>query len=566
MLIKPTSLFIAAWLLLLACYHASAQKKLHFYTINLNPAPFTGSRVTSLTPIGEWLYMSAESDRDDAEIIRTKGTPMYVSYIKDINPGNLGSIPAAFRVFGDKIIFTAETRDEGRELWCTQGSVGNTYMISDIDTGIGSSDPRGFIEYNNRLLFSAHSARSLYSAIGRELWATDGTEAGTVLIKNINTGPQFANNSNPDFFTIYNGKVYFAATTHTNGRELWVTDGTEAGTVMVKDLTNTANASSNPEGLIVHNGKLLFSAANPGNSSQRALWETDGTAAGTRIVKAINITPLPASRKTVFTPYNNLLYFFAHDGINGPELWHTDGTDAGTALIKNATTTALGTYEDIVIMNNKMYYPFSNITHGFELWQSDGTDTGTYMLHNMYYAALSSMPRHLTVYKNRLFYTALDSTERRAIFSTDGQQYTTHEPPNITKAHPLDTFYFKGFTIFNDALYFCAFYDSLYGAELWVLTDSPDYFKLSTTEIKGSNALSLYPNPASAYVHLQTNISFKEGMAILRSSTGAVIRQYTLQHGNNKHSLPVQDIPPGMYIITVKLDDKIQSEKLQIHD
>lgn len=69
------------------------------------------------------------------------------------------------------------------------------------------------------LLFPANDA-----ANGRELWKTDGTAEGTVLVKDINPG---ATGSFPDGFTPLNGAWYFAAMDGTNGDELWKTDGGE---------------------------------------------------------------------------------------------------------------------------------------------------------------------------------------------------------------------------------------------------------------------------------------------------------------------------------------------------
>src|SRR5439155_5431040 len=78
-------------------------------------------------------------------------------------------------------------------------------------------------------------------ANGRELWKSDGTAAGTVLVKDINPGP---GDSSPDGLTNVNGTLFFAAFDPTTGRELWKSDGTAAGTVLVGDI-NPGPDSSN---------------------------------------------------------------------------------------------------------------------------------------------------------------------------------------------------------------------------------------------------------------------------------------------------------------------------------
>jgi ELWxxDGT repeat protein len=82
--------------------------------------------------------------------------------------------------------------------------------------------------FNGALYFQADDGAS-----GVELWKTDGTDAGTVLVKDISPG---AANSNPSGLTVFNGALYFRADDGVSGIELWKTDGTDAGTVRVKDI------------------------------------------------------------------------------------------------------------------------------------------------------------------------------------------------------------------------------------------------------------------------------------------------------------------------------------------
>ena len=67
---------------------------------------------------------------------------------------------------------------------------------------------------------------------GVEPWVTDGTAAGTVLLKDISPGS--ASSSPQDFTRLLNGSLKFSASTAANGDELWMTDGTAAGTVMLE--------------------------------------------------------------------------------------------------------------------------------------------------------------------------------------------------------------------------------------------------------------------------------------------------------------------------------------------
>ena len=109
--------------------------------------------------------------------------------------------------------------------------------------------------------------------------------------------------------------------------------GSAAATLSVRlfrDL-NPGTDSGSPQNLVVVHGSLYFSATDGTNGVE--LWKTDGTAAGTVMVKNINSTG--DSSPANLTALNNILYFTANDGTNGIELWKSDGTAAGTVMVKD---------------------------------------------------------------------------------------------------------------------------------------------------------------------------------------------------------------------------------------
>jgi ELWxxDGT repeat protein len=94
----------------------------------------------------------------------------------------------------------------------------------------------GVTPVGRRLFFPAHE-----TSTGTELWVTDGTRAGTHLVKDIRSG---RNGSYPSRMTDVNGTLIFSAFKRTHGAEPWRSDGTRSGTVMAADINPGPSSSA----------------------------------------------------------------------------------------------------------------------------------------------------------------------------------------------------------------------------------------------------------------------------------------------------------------------------------
>jgi ELWxxDGT repeat protein len=88
---------------------------------------------------------------------------------------------------------------------------------------------------------------------------------------------------------------------------------------------------SHPGNFTSVNGMLFF-GADDGDTHGFNLWKSDGTAVGTVMVKDINESN--ASSVYDLTDVNGTLYFVGDDDINGKRLWKSDGTTAGTVMVR----------------------------------------------------------------------------------------------------------------------------------------------------------------------------------------------------------------------------------------
>ena len=222
---------------------------------------------------------------------------------------------------------------------------------------------------------------------GQELWITDGSVAGTHMVKDIKLTGGFGtpSHSYPSEFTPMNNKLYFSASSDAEGLELWVSDGTEIGTTIVKDINPSGGSSIS--NMININNMLYFSANNGTDGSE--LWKSDGTTAGTIMIKDINLTSInPFFGPAGFTLFKGLIYFGAYDVIHGYELWVTDGTENGTNLVKNINNTGDGSAGGVLLTpfltkGDVFYFYADDGIHGKELWISDGTREGTQLAYDL---------------------------------------------------------------------------------------------------------------------------------------------------------------------------------------
>jgi ELWxxDGT repeat protein len=461
------------------------------------------------------------------ELWKSDGTAAGTMMVKDINPGSGGSLPSNLTSVNGKLYFSA---DDGNKisLWVSDGTFSGTKPVVN-NNGVSLTqmkyrpyqylDVTPFPVINKVLYFNGFTANK-----GNELYKYNLNKPaeGITLVKDIVQGTL---NSAPSNLTAVDSTLYFSVSDATNQQQLWKSNGTTAGTVLVKNMgAGSSNYFSN---FAASNGLLLFSYYKA--SSGTELWSSNGTLAGTLVVKDI-YTGNHSSSPAYFTYIgNNISLFSANNGTKGIELWHTDGTSAGTGIIKdiNNTTTANsnpGTYT-AVTLNNKYYFSATD-NDGNNLYVSNGTSGGTNRIKGVN-QGLSLNPTVLTIFKNAVYF-ASDSGGYKSIYKTDGTDAGTIQlfSPGKTNLsvsmfaaqnylyvffHEIDSSYSElwvlnsasgswqkvqnvygsvgvGTTLIN-TLFFTGT-DTAHGAELWTATYNPGSAQLLK---------DIYPGPTSSY-------------------------------------------------------------------
>jgi ELWxxDGT repeat protein len=407
----------------------------------------SGSGPTFLANLGSKFLFSASTSLG-TELFESDGTPTGTTLLMDIFPGTSSSTPASLGKVGSTLYFRANN-SSGIELWKTDGTATGTVIVKNI-SAVGSSTPSNALVVGNSLLFSAFD-----DASGNELWKSDGTAAGTVLVKDIYSGTLDSNAGNA--LAAVGGKIFFAANTASTGSELWVTTGSAATTSMVIDILPGSQSgfgssfTTSTHHIVGMNGQAYF-AAKSSTTLGVELWKSDGTAAGTAMVKDIN--PLGDSSPADLINVNGTLFFTAQNSSGGIDLWKSDGTSSGTVLLRNLSSSRFPTrFSSPRAVGNTLYFVGYDITTGNELWKSDGTVLGTTIVTDINPGSGSSSPGNFVEHNGQVYFTAFSGTSTQ-IWKTNGSAAGTVIATNFG-ANSLfvsdGLFYMSGYGPVNDA-------------------------------------------------------------------------------------------------------------------
>jgi ELWxxDGT repeat protein len=369
-----------------------------------------------------------------------------IATIRGLNPTEIVTV-------GEVAYFDGETPTGGRELWCTDGTAAGTRLVRDITIGSAGSSPRHLTAVGSTLYFSADDG----TAVGREVWKSDGTPESTVRVADVRSdGDSVVNSSR---LVNLDGKLYFTGATGLIGGALWTTDGTTAGTIKVFSSLNLVQAP------ISYAGAVYFIAHNGQTTS---LYRTDGTPGGTTTV-------MSAPDMAGLTATSNLMFFAADSGsFYGREIWKSDGTASGTQSafhLASATNIAAPNDHSIIgVIGETLFLNIDDNVNGNYLWKTNGTLAGTGYVGSVLTAAGPALDPAVkppaAVIGDTLYFVGSHGPSGYELWRTDGTAANTTLVRDIRPSINTTAEGPQKLTNIGGTLYFTAD-DGVHGREVW---------------------------------------------------------------------------------------------------
>ncbi len=335
---------------------------------------------------------------------------------------------------GGKMFEWAMAFTTGTEPYVTDGTTEGTILLKDIETGVSSS--YAGLDFNKSKVAIPFKAGMVFSAQdsihGHELWYSDGTSAGTVLLKDIEPGNTWPSNWDakpgqtvkPNSWITFNNELYFYAGNQASGVELWKTDGTPAGTVIVKDIY-PGPTSSFPHGFIEFNGQLLFMARDADHGQD--LWRTDGTLEGTRVFLELNQGAGNSAFANLMTLNNDtLLFTYVKNNFNG-STWalYNASTQSVMDLSANPVPDEGMDYSFLFRIGKEIFFSGDDGSWGTKIYKTDLTNSGTGLFFELAPNGGCSNIQSLGGFRDYYYFVAETPEAGKEIWRTDGTSLGT---------------------------------------------------------------------------------------------------------------------------------------------
>ena len=396
-----------------------------------------GSDPEGLVATGATLFFAASDAAHGRELWKSDGTPGGTVMVSDLKPGSEGSNPDLLTTLGDRVFFRTDTPEDGLRLWVSDGTAAGTEFVHAQGLSVNSIVARA----GNLVYFT-----DIGSATDAELWRTDGSPSGTVelavFLAESLFYPPLDDLFGPTGLVDLDGVAIFRAKDMDHGWQPWRSDGTPAGTKRIADVIPVDGTASIRD--FIASGDLVYFTAYDPAAGGEGLWKTDGTAAGTALVREF---PGPAGSASNLWAANGLLFFQADDLLHGSEPWRSDGTEEGTFSLGDLRPGTFGSSAGpFVSIGAEILFGASSL-----LWRTDGTVAGTALVDDATHGQ-SGSPVGLTDVAGRIFFATTDielNSRDPFLWSSDGTADGTRREGSFCSVAASTITAFRG-----DAYYF----------------------------------------------------------------------------------------------------------------
>jgi ELWxxDGT repeat protein len=557
---------------------------------------------------------------DGSEVILVR---RFYHYLNMEDDGQDPLVPELVNVNNALYFFGILNEGEGYKMLKSDGTSQGTVVLKDTHMPTESSEPDLFTTHNGIAFFRSHGRDRRYHSV----WRTAGTNENTFVIKEMQYVAGIGRIGNT---------VFFAGIDMMDNWQLWKTDGTVAGTILLKQLEIGFGYYS---GFVDINGTLYFADA------AGQLWISNGTSAGTKVLKDFHEIRFigKGGDRALFTVLTS---------TGGVELWRSNGTTNGTSKIKtihSAGGPGISADAPRTTVNNIFYFAANNGVHGYEIWRSDATASGTYMMHDLRKNDVNEYDiQSMVAFRDSLYFCAIADVGEHALYKSDGTSagtklisyispvngyipygdqllmtmhdiYTTGLPPELwtTNGSAEGTYMVKelndpdgwagGYEVINNTVFF-----SLSGEYLWrtdgtecgtFIVDTPPkpfpmtalgtdlifgaentYYgkephRLSTLSVPGNPCgdpdmmtaststgvsaagpvVAYSPNPFTDQLVFRINGKVGDAFDVqVNSFTGHVIDQFSAMQTNTDHAVGA-NWPKGIYVLKVIINGKTET-------
>ena len=360
---------------------------------NINSTKSSQPYISDIT-INGYRYFTATSDgyQFNRELWRTDGTENGTQQVVDItpNPGH-GSHPRNLTLYKNSIYFfalegatsTSNNFEGTTSLYKSSGELGNFTKVEMFSESSAYSKPSGLTKLGSALLFKRDADAG--NGANWEFWGSNGLDKSFIHDQSVDAHYSCS--------VQLNKHCYGVGRDDTNGSELWMSNLTLSNVQILKDI-NEENSQGASGGSAIRNITLA----------------------------------------------ENKFFFLAYDNIHGVGLWVSDGTKAGTKLVKDffqgiktdgSEYWYFDKFKSFTNVNGTLLFYFADDSGNQSLWKSDGTLNGTVMVSH-------DNPAHLTAKEDKLYffnYGSTDATTGLAISDT-----SANTPPTILHSFPTSDY------------------------------------------------------------------------------------------------------------------------------